>query len=50
MTIDVVCTKKLIRRPPDVGQGMLVCRGVAMDLSEFVFGDLLTLSNCTIIT
>jgi hypothetical protein len=35
--------KKIVRRPLDVGRGMLVCDGVAVDLSEFVFGDLLTL-------
>ena len=37
-------------RPSDVGRGMLVCGSVAMELLEFVFGDLLTLSNSTIVT
>ena len=36
-------TKTFVRRPSDVGRGMLMCGGVAVDLSEFVYGDLLTL-------
>ena len=45
LTCDDGCTlltKTLIRKPSDVGRGMLVCGGVAVDLTEFVFGDLLT--------
>ena len=42
--MDVLCWQKTLTcRPSDVGQGMLVCGGVAVDLLEFVFGDLLTL-------
>ena len=42
--MDLLCQQnKFVRRPSDVGRGMLVCGGVAVDLSEFIVGDLLTL-------
>jgi hypothetical protein len=43
-------TKIFVPRPSDVGRGMLVCGGVAVDLSEFVFGDSLIFNNPTIVT
>jgi len=49
--MDVLCLQKiLVRRPSDVRRGMLVCGGVAVDLSEIVFGDWLILNNRTIMT
>jgi hypothetical protein len=39
----ILLMKNFIRWPPGVGRGMLACGGVAVDLSEFVFRDLLIL-------
>ena len=43
-------TKKFVRRPSDVGQGMLVCGSVAVDLSELVLWRFAYFSNRTIMT
>ncbi len=42
--------KRLIRRPPGDGRGILACDGGSLDLSEIVFGDRLSLNNRTIMT
>ena len=43
-------TNIIICLPSDVGQGMLACGSVAVDLLEIVCGDRLSLNNHTIMT